>query len=60
MTTEDAKEIVTGKLPGCNRIEIRRAWQTLVNSGDIWSMPAKYGTIASYLIEAGVVERNAP
>lgn len=59
MSTEDAKDVVTGTLPGCNHIEIQKAWQTLVNTGEVWRMPVKYGKTASYMLAAGVLERNA-
>lgn len=64
MNTSDAIAIVKGRTPDCSREEIRSAWQHLVNTGTVWNME-KYGRgqwyaqMASCMLEAGILERNA-
>lgn len=59
MTNREAMRIANGKTPDCSREEIRQAWQHLVDTGAVWSMGNWYSQMASCMLEAGTLERNA-
>lgn len=59
MTTAEAKQVVKGFIPDCSKDEIRKAWQHLVDSGEVWQMDTWHIQMAECLISSGVVERNA-
>jgi hypothetical protein len=59
MTTGEAISIVKGQTPDCSREQIRKAWQHLVDTGTIWNMGKDYSLMASCMIAAGTLERNA-
>lgn len=59
MNTSDAISIVKGYTPDCSKAEIIEAWQCLVDNGTVWNMGHHYSLMASCMIEAGALERNA-
>lgn len=58
MNNREAVQIINGDIPDCSREEIRKAWQSLVDSGAVWQMSGWWTKMASCQIEAGTLERN--
>lgn len=59
MTQKEAKQVVEGFIPDCSKEYILSAWQFLIDDGSIWRMSRRYGELASCMIAAGTLERNA-
>lgn len=59
MSKTEAQQIIKGDIPDCSREEIRKAWQSLVDSGEVWNMGKWFSELAACQIAAGTLERNA-
>jgi hypothetical protein len=60
MTSQLAKDIITGRLPDCSKTYTRKAWQHLVDTGEVWQMHHDVINLATALLAAGLIDRNAP
>jgi hypothetical protein len=58
MSPTEAKEIVVGQKKDCSREEVRKAWETLLNSGDLWQMSSYWRRMGSALYAAGEINHE--
>lgn len=58
MTTFEAVLIAEGAAPADDSREYLEAWQTLVNTGIVWSLQGWFGRTAVALIESGEISRR--
>jgi|HubBroStandDraft_5_1064220.scaffolds.fasta_scaffold43588_6 hypothetical protein len=54
LSSERAVALVEGREEGTNE-EVLAAWQTLTDSGVVWTLPGPYGQLADALLAEGVL-----
>ncbi len=55
MNTYRAIELVDGLIEPDDDFEVIEAWQHLLNTGEVWTLPGRYARVARNMIDNGVI-----